>query len=91
MGSMSKSGGGGTIDLEMSRVGREEEEQREMFGRGGGHGGFEGRGAGGMGIGMGGEQFAQSEVRGNASDVGADDNSEKAIWQTRTVTVEYGK
>ena len=29
-----------------------------------------------------------SEVRGNASDVGADDGSEKAIWQTRTVTVE---
>lgn len=28
------------------------------------------------------------EIRGNASDVGADDGSEKAIWQTRTVTVE---
>lgn len=30
-----------------------------------------------------------SEIRGNVSDVGADDGgSEKAIWQTRTVTVE---
>jgi hypothetical protein len=29
-----------------------------------------------------------SEVRGNASDVGGDDGSEKAIWQTRSVTVE---
>lgn len=34
---------------------------------------------------------AGSEVRGNASDVGPDDGSEKAIWQTRTVTVEYGR
>lgn len=36
-----------------------------------------------------------NEIRGNASDVGPDvgpdDGSEKAIWQTRTVTVEYDK
>lgn len=31
-----------------------------------------------------------NEVRGNASDAGADDDhSEKGIWQTKTVTVEY--
>ena len=40
------------------------------------------------------EQFeagGNGEVRGTASDVGPDDGSEKAIWQTRTVTVEYGR
>lgn len=34
----------------------------------------------------------RSEIRGDASDVElADDNSDKAIWQTRTVTIEASR